>query len=318
MGLAALTSVGCDNPPAALRIGAHPWPGYELLYLARQKGLFDTRAVRLIETPSASASLRGLASQTLEGAALTLDEVLTARARGLPLVVVAVLDVSMGADVVMSRPTLSDVPSLRGRRIGVEPGAVGAVMLDALLSSRGMLPQEVQVIHLQADQHVAAFLSGQVDAVVTFEPARSQLRAMGARTLFSSAEVPGRIIDTLAVRQDWLPHRQPALAGLVAGHFAALAQWQADPAGHAPLMAPRLSLQASEVAGAYADLEFPDAAANLGWLRPEGGRLHAAARTLMAVMLRAGLLPEPVDLDSLADSSCLPLPVPVMMTKGQP
>jgi NitT/TauT family transport system substrate-binding protein len=216
----------------------------------------------------------------------------------------------MGADVVMSRPTITDVPALRGRRIGVEPGAVGAVMLDALLSSRGMLPQEVQVVQLQADQHVAAFVSGQVDAVVTFEPARSQLRAVGARTLFSSAEVPGRIIDTLAVRQDGLAHWQPALASLVAAHFSALALWQADPAGTAPLMAPRLSLKAEEVAGAYADLDFPDAAANLGWLRAEGGRLGTAARTLMAVMLRAGLLPEPVDLDGLADSCCLPQPVP--------
>ena len=79
-------------------MGAHPWLGFELLYLARAHQYLGAHQVRLVEVPNASASLRALAAGTLEGAGLTLDEVLSARARGLMLRVVAVFDVSDAVD----------------------------------------------------------------------------------------------------------------------------------------------------------------------------------------------------------------------------
>ncbi|WP_089415559.1 type 2 periplasmic-binding domain-containing protein [Vitreoscilla filiformis] len=124
-----------------LRIGAHPWPGYELLYLARQRGQLDPQQVRLIEFPSASASLRALAVRSIEGAALTLDEVLLARSRGIDLTVVAVLNESRGADVVLVQPGLQAPGALHGKRIGVESSATGALMLDAFWPVKAWPPE---------------------------------------------------------------------------------------------------------------------------------------------------------------------------------
>lgn len=292
-------------PPEVLRIGAHPWPGYEMFYLARARGLLPPRGVRLIETPSASASLRGLATGTLEAAGLTLDEVLTARARGLPLRVVAVLDVSMGADVVLVRPGIERPDQLRGRRVGVEATATGAVMLDALLARHGLKAGELRIVSLPVDEHEAAWRQGRLDAVVTYEPVKSRLTALGGQVLFSSAEVPGLIVDVLAVRESAESTHGPALRQALEAHFAARALWQQDAAAQAPLLAPRLGLPPEAVPAAFAELALPDLAANREWLGPSG-RLLEAARRLREIMMRAGLLREAVDVDTLASPRFLP------------
>lgn len=298
---------GCAPAPTLpLRFGAQPWPGYELLYLARARRYFAPEQVRMIEVPSASASLRALATGALDGAALTLDEVLTARARGLPMTVVAVADVSMGADVVMSRPGLRRPADLAGRRVGLESSATGAVMLDALLTRSGLTLRDVKLVPLTVDQHLRAYQDGQVDALVTYEPVRSRLKAAGAWLLFSSAEVPGSIVDTLAVRRDMLDGQADALRAMLAGHFRALDDWRRDPLAVAPQMAPRLGLPANELVVAFTDLDFPDAGLNRKWLQPAPGWLADTARQLLVVMQRAGLLPSPPSLEGLADPRFLP------------
>lgn len=306
---------GCSQPPVmALRVGAHPWPGYELMYLARERGYITPERVRLIELPSASASLRALATESIEGAALTLDEVLTARSRGIDLVVVAVLDVSHGADVVLAQPGIESVAALRHRRIGVEPGAVGAVMLDAMLTRHGIRAADVQVVPLAIDQHERAFRTGRVEAVVTYEPVKTLLKPLGGRQLFSSAEIPGRIVDTLAVRRSVLAAEAASVRELVAGHFRALGDWTRSPGECAPELAPRLGVAPADVPAAYADLALPDLATNHRWLAQDGAWLRDSAQALLSVMHRDGLLKAegPTDgrlaaaLDGLSDGRFLP------------
>jgi NitT/TauT family transport system substrate-binding protein len=299
---AALAGTGCTAaPPAALRIGAHPWVGYELMYLARSRGFITPDQVRLIEVPTASASLRALAAGTLEGAGLTLDEVLSARARGLMLKVVAVLDVSHGADVLLARPPLRTLADLQGRRIGVEQNATGALMLDAALTRGGLYPADVQLVPLDFSEHDRAWRGGGVDALVTCEPIRSQLLRYGARELFSSAQVPGLIVDVLAVRADVVSHQATALRALVAGVFRAQADWQQHSAACAALMSPRLRLLPAEVTQAFSLLTLPDPAANRRWLGGSAPQLHLSAGHLEAVMRRAALLPSGANPLSVAD-----------------
>lgn len=289
-----------------LRVGAHPWPGYELLYLARQREKLDGQQVRLIELPSASASLRALAVRSLEGAALTLDEVLVARARGIDLTIVAVLDESNGADVVLVRPGLETAGSVRGKRIGVEVSATGALMLDAFLARQGLAPRDVQVVPVSIEAHRDAFLRRDVDALVTYDPVRTQLKQAGAVQVFSSAEIPGTIIDTLAIRTVWLESRAAQIRHAVACHFWALSQWQRYPERYVAQIAPRLGGDTETVLASYADVTLPDVIANRAWLAPGLGRIHKLARQLGDTMRRAEILMQIPDLTHLASDAFLP------------
>ncbi|MGE3772637.1 MAG: ABC transporter substrate-binding protein [Gammaproteobacteria bacterium] len=303
-GAAALAACG-DPVEGALTVGAHPFPGYEMLYLARQLGLLDEAVVQLIETPSASANLRALASAVMEGAGLTLDEVLTAQSQGLDLVVVCVVDRSLGTDVVLGGPAVRTLAELAGRRIGVERSATGAVMLDAALAAAGLAPGDVSLISIPSDEHVTHFLAGKVDALVTYDPLRTRLLAGGARELFSSRSIPGRIIDTLALRREVLAAKPRAVRALVDAHFAAREAWVAAPATHAPSIAPRLGLATSQVPAAFAGLELPDRAFNRELFAAGAAKLTEITRELGAVMLRAGLLGAPPEPQRLFDGRFL-------------
>ena len=203
---------GCGDPEPPLKVGTIIFPGYEFLFLARELGLFKTEEVRLVELLSSSDNLRLMEESRLDAATMTVDEVMATRAKGVDLRIVAVLDVSAGADAVMARAGVSGPEQLRGRRVGAEDGAMGAVLLEAVLQAGGLRVEDVVKVPITADQSVMMFQAEKVDAVVTFEPWVSQLEALGAVRVYDSTRVPDRIVDVLAVRQEVIVKRPKDVA----------------------------------------------------------------------------------------------------------
>ncbi len=127
---------GCERGPAPpLRVGSNVWPGYETLYLARSLGIFASTPIKLVELPSVTEVTHAFRNGGLEVAALTLDEALALLQQDTSLRVILVVDVSNGGDAVLARPEITSLAQLKNRRIGVENSAVGAIMLDGLLTT---------------------------------------------------------------------------------------------------------------------------------------------------------------------------------------
>lgn len=124
---------GCGQS-APLKVAAHVWPGYELMFLAKEQGWLDPERVELVSTPFASSSLEALISGQVDAAAVTLDEVLSARDRGLPLTVVLVFNVSAGS-LMLDKALLF----------------VSAAELSMLMHSRGLLPRVDEELHRLID-----------------------------------------------------------------------------------------------------------------------------------------------------------------------
>lgn len=293
---------------APLRIASNIWPGYQPLYLARDLGWLDHDAVRLIELLSATDCMQALIAGTVEGAGLTLDEVLAVRAEGLPLTVVHVFDFSAGADMILARAGTARMDELRGRRIGVEQTALGALMLASALELNDMPPDSVERVLLTIDEQRQAFLSGRVDAVVTFEPVASQLLADGAVRVFDSRTIPDRIVDVLAVTPAALARPDGALRHLLQAYYRALAYTRSQPQDAAWRMAPRLGIGAEAVHKALAGLHLPDVAENRQLLQPPTNTLFQTAQRLQSIMLANGLLPGPQPLEGLFDHRFQPEP----------
>jgi NitT/TauT family transport system substrate-binding protein len=104
----------------------------------------------------------------------------------------------------------------------VESGALGAFVLSRALALNGMQASDVNVVHLESNEHPGAFDKGQVDAAVTFDPYRAQLLAAGASTHYDSTQIPGEIVDLLAVRAPVVVGQPKTIQALLAGWFAAL------------------------------------------------------------------------------------------------
>ncbi len=297
----------CQAPDLPFRVGAIAFAGYEFLFLARHLGLLQDSGVRLIDMRSSTDVIRALATRRLEAAALTLDEVLAAVHDGVPLKVVLVLDASAGADAVMGRPPIDEASDAIGHRVGVEGSAVGALMLASFLAAGVLTPADIEQVPVPLQHSAEAYLSGQVDVVVTAEPWATQLAKAGAKRLFDSRAIPGRIVDVLAVRSDVLPAQGAALQRLVNGHFAALSRYTRQPEAVTPVMAERLGLAPSEVALSFQGLELPDLLRNQAMLRP-GGDIAKGLPKLAELLLRQGLVDAPVETHNLIDARWLGLP----------
>lgn len=296
---------GC-GPAPGLRVAGHVWPGYEPLFLARAEGWLDERKASLLETASASESMQALAAGRADGAALTLDEVLRARAGGVPLSVVLVFDLSAGADMLLARPGIERLADLKGRRIGVEEGAVGALMLVHVLREAGLSAGEVTRVALPIDRHEAAWREGALDALVTFEPVAGRLMQGGARRIFDSRSLPDAIADVLAIRTDALDGGGEAARHLVAAHLRGLAHLASHPQDAAHRMAPRLRLPPERVLAAFRGLVLPDRDNNRRLLAGAAPTLLASARRLSALMASSGLLPAEDALAGLLRPEFLP------------
>ena len=277
---------------AALQVATNVWPGYEPLYLARQLGMLEPAGVRLVEMPNSTDTLRALRGGMVGAAALTLDEALTLLQDGMDLRIVLVLDISNGADALLGGPGVNSLLELRGRRVGVENNAVGAYLLARALEHAGMRTEELKVVPVTENAHEEALRSAAVDAIVTFEPARSRLIARGAKVLFDSRQLPQEIFDVLVVQAETLRSHPEGVAKLREAWFQALEHLERDPEDATRRMAPREGLEPRSFRRALQGLEFPGRDAER---RLREGGLLAPARRLVEVMVRNRLLRRPVD-----------------------
>jgi NitT/TauT family transport system substrate-binding protein len=305
--LAPLALAGaCSTQPPLTRVGGIVWIGYEPLFLARELGLYDPDTLRLVEMPSNSVNLMSLATGDVEAAALTLDECLLAREGGLDVRAILVFDYSAGADVIMCRPGIERLEDLKGRRIGVEETAAGALMLAKLLETAGLAPDEVVKVRVTGDHQLRAYDAGEVDVLVSWEPYATQLEAQGAHRLFDSRAFPGLIVDVLVARADALERSPDSFRQLLTGHFRALEYLQRSPEEALRRMAPRLGVSPEELRTAQQGLRFIDLPANRDWLGGGSARLEQAAGNVARIMTAAGLLKRIPVLDGLADPRFLP------------
>ena len=302
----------CNSKPASvLRVATNVWTGYEPLYLARSLGLYDKSSIRLVEMTSASQVSHAIRNGTVEAAALTLDEVLNLlQDRNIDLRVVLVTDISHGADVLIARAEISQLADLKGKKIGVENTATGAIVLDAALQSANLQPDSVEIVPLTVNNHVAAWNRHEIDAVVTFEPIRSELLNKGGHELFDSSQIPGRIMDVLVVRTDAIKAQDMAIKTLIAGYFASLDYLSSHPEDAAARMSGRLATRAENVLPQFQGLKQPNLAGNRQWLAGEAPPLHKTASELAELMQKHHLLRREISINTLAEAKFLPNTTP--------
>ncbi|MCB1955657.1 MAG: ABC transporter substrate-binding protein [Rhodocyclaceae bacterium] len=306
--LAALLGMGgCHQAEEPFRIGTNVWIGYEPLYIADESGFFpEGRPIRLVTMQNATEVQRALRAGVLEAAALTLDEALNLMQDGMDLQVVLVMDMSSGADALVAGSDIERLASLKGKRIGVESSAVGAIMLSGALETADLTVEDITLVNLTIDQQEAAFQRGLVDAVVTFEPARSRLLSEGAHVLFDSHQMPGRIVDVLVAPAAVIKRDRDVLRHVVEGHFKALDALRAKPLEVARRMAPRQAMAPEEILDAYRGILLPGLDENRRFLAGPEPELSKTARRLEALMRQNKLLVKPIEVEGLANASALP------------
>ncbi len=248
-----------------LTLAVTMWPGAEPFIVAREAGELPASQVNLVEINWTSAAMRAVGNRVVDAAILSLDEVVRQTSLGYPLRVVLITDISQGADMLLARPGITQVEQLKGLRVGYEPRTAGATMLAAALRQAGLTMKDIHQVPLNPAETEEIIDELLLDAVVTSEPWRQNLRRLNLQPIYDSSRTGMDVVRVLVFHKDALEaHREAALA-LVRAHL----HWMPRLAGLQTELEPILRREGVDRAGferALQHIEIPDRQQNIRWL----------------------------------------------------
>lgn len=198
-----------------LTIGYSDWPGWVAWEIAIEKQWFQEAGVDVrFEWFDYVASMDAFAAGQLDAVAMTNGDTLVTGASGAMGTMILINDYSNGNDMIVARPGISSTAELRGKKIGVEVGFVSHLLLLNALEAAGLAEADVELVNVPTNETPQVLASGEVDAIVAWQPNSSQALALvpGSTAIYTSRDQPGLIYDVLAVkpaslaadRQAWL------------------------------------------------------------------------------------------------------------------
>jgi NitT/TauT family transport system substrate-binding protein len=203
---------------APLRIAYSDWPGWTAWEVALQKGWFKEEGIEVaFSWFDYLPSLEAFSAGKVDAVTVTNGDALVTGASGAKSKIILINDYSNGNDQIIARPGVKSFPELKGKKVGLEVTLVDHLLFLKALEKFGMKAADVQLVNFPTNGTPQALASGQVSAVAAWYPVAGQARkaVAGARTLFTSADVPGLIYDTLAVKPESLAQRRQDWAKVV-------------------------------------------------------------------------------------------------------
>ena len=201
-GLAMTAMSWQANAAEPLKIGYSDWPGWVAWEVAVDKKWFKEAGVDVkFEWFDYVASMDAYAAGQLDAVGMTNGDALVTGSTGAPSVMIALNDYSNGNDMVVAQPGINSIKDLKGKKIGVEVGFVGHLLLLTALEENGMSESDVTLVNVPTNETPQVLASGEVDAIVAWQPSSGQALKLvpGSKAVFTSADKKGIIYDGLSV-----------------------------------------------------------------------------------------------------------------------
>ncbi|MFT4266563.1 MAG: ABC transporter substrate-binding protein [Xenophilus sp.] len=287
-----------------LALGMSGWTGFAPLTLADKAGIFKKNGleVEIRMIPQKDRHL-ALASGAIQCAATTVETHVAWNANGVPIVQIFQMDKSYGADGIAVRNDVQGFADLKGKTIGVDaPGTSPYFGLAWMLSKNGMSLKDVKTVTLAPQAAAQAFVAGQNDAAMTYEPYLSTVRnaPQAGKILATTLDYP-MVMDTVGCAPTWLKSNAKAAQALTASYFEALEMIKAEPAKANEIMGSAVKQTGEQFAGSSKYLRWQDKAANQKFF---GGELEQFMKESVPILLEAGVIRKaPGDLKATYDAS---------------
>jgi NitT/TauT family transport system substrate-binding protein len=198
-----------DRP---LQIGVNLWAGFMPWKVIEEKNFFKANGLdaQMVWFPVLSDQLAAFNAEKVDVAGMTMSDFLNGIAAGLKTKVIAITDISLGADAILVNPAIKSLKELAGKSASIEIGTVGHLLFLKALEKGGVPEKQVQIVNQAADAATAALIAGKAEIVYSYEPFVSQaVQAGKGKVIFSSKDVPGLVPDLLVIHEKVL-NQQPA------------------------------------------------------------------------------------------------------------
>ncbi|SDP58463.1 NitT/TauT family transport system substrate-binding protein [Ralstonia sp. 25mfcol4.1] len=292
-----------QNTPVT--IGMSGWTGFAPLTLADKAGIFKKHGVDVdIKMIPQKDRHLALASGAIQCAATTVETHVAWNANGVPITQIVQLDKSYGADGLAVRSDVKTFADLKGKTIGVDaPGTAPYFGLAWMLKKNGMTLKDVKLTTLSPQAAAQAFVAGQNDGAMTYEPYLSTVRANPDRgkILATTLDYP-MVTDTLGCAPKWLKDNPKAAQALVDSYFEALEMIRKEPEKSNDIMGAAVKQTGEQFAKSSAYLRWQDKAANQKFF---SGELASFSKEAADVLKDIGVIRQVPDVTALYDARYL-------------
>jgi len=299
--LAALAA----SPAAAqtkVAIGYSGWTGFAPLYLAKEAGIFSKNGldVTLKKIPQASRHL-AIASGDIQCAATTVETWLVWNANGVATTQIFQMDKSYGADGMVVRNNIASIKDLKGKTVAASaPGTAPYFTLAWFLKKNGLSVKDVSVVNMEPGPAAQAFIAGQNDAAMTYEPYLSSVRSKpdAGKIVATTLDYP-MIMDTFGCTPKFLADSPDAAKALAKSYFDAVSMIKSDQAKFYEIMGADVKQSGAQFGESAKYLRWQDQEANKKFFAGE----HAAfSKEAADLLLEIGVIKQIPDLSKLADT----------------
>src|SRR5262247_3620082 len=198
-------------------IGISGWTGFAPLTLANQAGIFKKNGldVTIRKIPQKDRHL-AIASGDIQCAATTVETWISWNANGVATKQVFQLDKSYGADGMVVRNSIASIKDVKGKTVAASaPGTAPYFTLAWFLKKNGLTVKDVTVVNMEPAPAAQAFIAGQNDAAMTYEPYLSAVRAKpeAGKIIATTLDYP-MVMDTFGCTPKFLTENPKAAKAL--------------------------------------------------------------------------------------------------------
>ena len=286
-------------------IGLSGWTGFAPLTLAKEAGIFKKNGldVTLKKIPQQSRHL-AIASGDLQCAATTPETWVLWNANGVATKQIFQMDKSYGADGMAVKTGIAKIADLKGKRVGAQsPGTSPYFVLAWMLKKNGLTVKDVEVTSIDPGPAAQAFLAGQYDAVMTYEPYLSSIREKpeAGKIIATTLDYPV-VMDTVGCTPKFLDDNPKAAKAIADSYFEALDLIAKDPKKSYEIMGADVKQSGEQFAKSAGYLRWQDRSANAKFF---AGELQQFSRDAGALLMEIGLIKAMPDVASLYDTRFL-------------
>lgn len=203
----------------ALYTGYMPWA------YADKAGIVDKWAdkygieIEIVQINDYIESINQYTAGDIDAVPNTVMESLTIPAAGgVDTTAIVLGDYTDGNDAIFIKGEGKTLADIAGKTVHLVQYSISHYMLALALETVGLTEDDIETANIADADFVAAFATPQVEVVVAWNPATSQMNKMpGITSVFNSSQMPGAIQDILVVKTDVLtanPDFGKALAGI--------------------------------------------------------------------------------------------------------
>jgi NitT/TauT family transport system substrate-binding protein len=298
----ALGLAGTAAAQTKVAIGYSGWTGFAPLTLAKEAGIFKKHGldVDLKKIPQKDRHL-AIASGDVQCAATTVETWLVWNASGVATKQIFQMDKSYGADGMAVRSNIGKIADLKGKTVAASaPGTAPYFTLAWFLKKNGLSVKDVSVVNLEPGPAAQAFVAGQNDAAMTYEPYLSTVRSnpQAGKIIATTLDYP-MIMDTFGCTPKFLADNPKAAQALTDSYFDALEMIKSDPKKSYEIMGADVKQTGAEFESSAKYLRWQDKAANQKFFTGEHAQFSKEAADLLQEI---GILKSIPDMNALVDT----------------